>query len=82
MNNEQLRSILSEYRPSMRLVVTVDRKALLETTVCEIMLKLTMPPPSDWVNFYGRDSCVIRERNGVFDHGGPPFREWLEIDLR
>ena len=79
---DQLNRILSEYRPSMRLVVTVEQQRLLETTVVEMMLKLTAQPPKALVTFYDRSDCIIRERNGVFDHGGAPYREWLEIDLR
>jgi hypothetical protein len=84
MNVDQLRSILNEYRPSMRLDVLVDRKAKLGTTVAELMAKLIDQPPNALLTFYGLSDCIIRERGEFTDDvaGAPPYREWLEIDMR
>lgn len=84
MNVEQLKSILSEYRSSMRLVIVVERQTLLETTMVEMLLKLMPQPPTALLTFYGRSDCIIRERGEPTDDvaGAPPYREWLEIDLR
>jgi hypothetical protein len=84
MNVEQLESILNEYPPSMRLDVMVERKAMLGTTVVELLLKLMEQPPDASVTFYGLSDCIIRERGEFTDDvaGAPPYREWLELDMR
>ena len=83
MNIAQLKSILAEYPMSMRLVVTVERQHLLETTVIEMLLRLIEEPPSDWVALYGYRDCIIRERVEEPLLGEKSIRkEWLEIDMR
>lgn len=85
MNVAQLISILSEYPPSRRLVVTVDQQRVLETTVFELILKLMPTQPRALVTFYGRNECVIREHGEapLSDPArGPEFSRWLEIDMR
>jgi hypothetical protein len=68
----------------MRIVVTVEQQRLLETTVVEMTLKLMTQPPKAIVTFYDRRECIIRERGEETNDvaGAPPYREWLEIDLR
>jgi hypothetical protein len=85
MNAKQLETILLEYPPSRKLIVVVDGHPAQETTVVEMIIKLgSAHDPS--VNFFGRDSCIIRERlkkEGPDDKHSIPFSiEWLEIDLR
>jgi hypothetical protein len=80
----QLQSILNEYRPSMKLIVTVEQQRLLQTTVVEMLIKLAAQPREALLTFYDRSDCIIRERGEATDGvaGAPPYREWLEIDLR
>ena len=79
----QLQSILNEYRPSMKLIVTVEQQRLLQTTVVEMLIKLAAQPREALLTFYDRSDCIIRERrNHAGVAGAPPYREWLEIDLR
>jgi hypothetical protein len=80
----QLQSILNEYRPSMKLIVIVEQQRLLQTTVVEMLIKLVDQPREALLTFYGRSDCIIRERGEATDDvaGAPPYREWLEIDLR
>lgn len=83
MNIEQLGSILAEYPMSMRLVVTVEKQQLLETTVVEMTIKLMKEPPETWVAFFGRRDCIIREHVEEPLLGEKSIRkEWLEFDLR
>lgn len=83
MNTEQLTTILNEYPMSRKLVVIVDGKPAWETTVIEVLLKLTSEPPSA-LTIFGRDACIVRERGEFTDDvcGATPYRDWLEIDLR
>lgn len=84
MNVEQLTSILQEYPMSMRLVVTTQRQPMLETTVVEMLIKLTPEPQSALVSFCGRDQCIIRERNDSANNfaGTLIIKKWLEMDMR
>ena len=83
MNVEQLRIILAEYPMSMRLVVTVEKRPLLETTVVEMTIKLMKEPLETWVAFFGRRDCIIRERVKEPLVGEKARREeWLEMDMR
>jgi hypothetical protein len=84
MNVEHLQRILTEYRPSMRLVVTVAQEKMMETTVAE-MITILMPQPRDeCFSFFGLSECIIRERGEPTEDvaGAPPYREWLELDMR
>ena len=40
--------------------------------------------PDASVSFFGRSECIIRERGEFTDDvaGAPPYRQWLEIDMR
>lgn len=76
MDTERLREILLEYRPSMRIVVAVDRAKMLETTVLELYLKLGEKPV---FSILGYNSCIIREHLPTPDK---PASDWLEIDVR
>lgn len=84
MNNEQLQSILREYRPSMKLVVMVEKKSVLETSVAEMLIRLIAQPRDASLTFCGRPDCIIRERGEDTDDvpGAAPYREWLEMDMR
>lgn len=83
MNIKQMKSILCEYRPSMRLMVKIDRTAVWETTVAEVLCKLMEIKPEKSTAIFSRDSCIIRERVRLSEREtGPPCKEWLEIDLR
>ena len=83
MNVEQLRIILAEYPMSMRLVVTVEKRPLLETTVVEMTIKLMKEPLETWVAFFGRRDCIIRECVKEPLVGEKARREeWLEMDMR
>jgi hypothetical protein len=83
MNVEQLKSILPEYPMSMRLVVTVEKQCMVETTVVEMLLKLIEQPPKALVTFYGRSEIIIREHVEEPLLGEKSIRkEWLEFDLR
>ena len=84
MNVDQLRSILGEYPPSMRLIIVVEQQTMWEMTVVEILLELMAKPEHELLAFCGRDNCIIRERGEFTDDvaGAPPYRKWLEIDLR
>lgn len=78
MNNEQLKSILMEYPPSMRLVVTIDRQPAMKMSVAEMVIKL-------WdlkldFTVLGYNYCIIRER--VSKDPSKPESDWLEMDLR
>jgi hypothetical protein len=81
MNVEQLKSILGEYAPSMRLVVVIEQQRLLKTTVVEMLLKLMTQPPAALLTFYGRSNVIIRERVEEISLEGRQ-KKWLEIDLR
>jgi len=82
MNAEQLRKILNEYPPSRKLVIIVDGARVLETTVLEVLLKLMEKSQPALLTFFGRESCIIRERIGGERPNAPYINEWLEIDLR
>lgn len=81
MNVEQLKSILSEYPMSLRLDVIVERTKVLETTVAEMVCKLMPEPQNELLTFFGRSNCIIRER-GFNTSVAPPYKPWIEIDLR
>lgn len=83
MNVEQLQSILSEYPPSLRLVIRSEPH-VLETTVAAILSLLMSLQPTAWLHFCGRSEVILRER--IDSSGGdaiiPPGRTWLEMDMR
>lgn len=81
MNVEQLKSILGEYAPSMRLAVVVEQQELLSTTVVEMLLKLMAQPQDASLTFFGRSDVIIRERVEEMSLEGRQ-KKWLEIDLR
>lgn len=80
MNNDQLQSILREYPMSLRLDVIVAGEKMLETTVVEMLVKLMEQPQSALVTFCGRSSAIVRERG--FNSGLPPYKPWIEMDMR
>ncbi len=83
MDAEQLKTVLSEYPMSRRLVVIVDGSPVWETSVAEVVIKLMreMRAPSGvLVTILGRDSCIVRERDNF--SSAFPGNKWLEIDLR
>lgn len=80
MNTEQLRSILLEYPMSLRLDVIVEGQRALETTVCEMIIKLMDQPQDGLLTFCGRSNIIVRERG--FNSCLAPFRPWLEMDMR
>lgn len=93
MNVKQLREILDEYPPSMKLKVIVPPnskehwdvggEAMLETTVIETIIKL-MEHPDPTMTIFGCYDCIVRERvemNGR-DTLFPANKMWLELDLR
>lgn len=85
MNAEQLKAILSEYPPSMKLVVVVEKKRVLVTTVVEMLIKLMGQPQDASLTFCGRNNCIIRERADKTEHQGELVRcvpGWLEMDMR
>jgi hypothetical protein len=92
MNAEQLKKILEEYSPSMKLKIIVDREVLIETTVIETVLKVQYEDlkcrpgdrPVTVLTIFGRSDCIVRERGDFTDDvaGAPPYKRWLELDLR
>lgn len=80
MNNDQLQTILRQYPMSLRLDIIVEGERMLETTVVELLLKLMEQPQSALVTFCGRSCVIVRERG--FNSGLPPYKPWLEMDMR
>jgi hypothetical protein len=80
MNVEQLKAILNEYPPSMKLAIRAGGKLMEDTTVLEVVLKLMAAekPKLSNLSWYGLDNCIVRER---ISDTGPVFKS-LEIDLR
>lgn len=78
MNSEQLKSILMEYPPSMRLVASIERKPAMVMTVAELVIKL-WDKTCDFT-LLGYHYCIIRER--VSKDPSKPVSDWLELDLR
>jgi hypothetical protein len=76
MNVEQMRAILAEYPPSMRLVVVADAKVVMQTTIVEMSIRLISEPPDASLCIYGRSDCILRERDEGY------FNKWLEMDMR
>ena len=84
MNVEHLHRILSEYRPDMKLTILVNGATLMEADVSAVITTLMSQPPDASVSFFERSECIIRERGEFTDDvaGAPPYRQWLEIDMR
>lgn len=84
MRNEQLKSILCEYPPSMRLKIIVEKQLLTEMTVVELLCQLLEQPLEASLIFFGYNDVIIRERIEDLDAppGAAPVRQWLELDLR
>lgn len=88
MNVKQLREILDEYPPSMKLKIIappnpkasweVGGETVLETTVLETVLKL-MQHPDETLMIFDCADCIVRERG---EEGRSPPKHWLELDLR
>jgi hypothetical protein len=57
---------------------------VMESTVFETMCKLMKEPAEASVFIFGRGDCILRERGEMTDDvaGAPPYREWLEMDMR
>lgn len=84
MQVEQLKLILQEYPMSRPLKIVVEKKVMLETTVVQLLTKLIDIPPNGWLAFCGRHDVIIRERGDFTDDvaGAPPWKCWLEMDMR
>lgn len=81
---EQLLVILKEYPPSLRLDVIVEGQIIRRTTVIEMCIKLMSQRPSALLIFYACPNCIVRERGERTEDvaGAPPYRQWLELDMR
>lgn len=94
MNVAQLKLILREYPPSMKIDIVVEKQVMLSTTVVEMMIKLDewhvdidgkeLPDDKITVAYFGLGSCIMRERNDALAniHGTIIPRTWLEMDMR
>jgi hypothetical protein len=84
MNVGQLRKIIVQYPLDCRLVMTVEGKQRLETTIREFLLLLIAEDDRDIYTLCGYESCIFRER--MDSRGGeatiPQSQMWLEMDLR
>ncbi len=86
MRTKDLLAILQEYRPSMRLKILDDgAETGMEMAIATLVSTLLRYPADENVYFYGKGQCVIiRERGEEASphEGDPPYRGWLEIDVR
>lgn len=80
MTAKLLKSVLSEYPPSMRLTFVVDKRIAMETTVLEALVSLMQQRHDVYAALLSRDTCVVRERLDGAVRG--PQNTRLEIELR
>lgn len=82
-----LLQILSQYRPSTRLILSAKGQSMIETNVADLVSRLLDQRDASWVAMFGLSTFILRERVAGFTSGlreqSTPFGgEWLELDAR